>query len=178
MSATPLSDREWALWRALTLMSRQLNGIVEHRLNADAQISRPDFEILNALAEQEDKRARSRDLAEMLAWEKSRISHQVKRMVQRGLVERSECEADLRGTWISITQEGEAALALALPGYADEVRARFTDMLDGTSGVVFAESALKVIEATDPETCMAEIDRIQQVVRGSHEPQSASLRAQ
>jgi DNA-binding MarR family transcriptional regulator len=158
------SERDWALWRAFTLMSRQLIGTVEQRLRDDAGISSPDFEILHALSLQDGHQARSRDLGEMLTWEKSRISHQVKRMVERGLVARIECATDLRGTWVALAPAGRAALDAALPGYREQVFASFTGLLDGDDATSFAQSALKVIQATDPDTCKVEIDQIERQV--------------
>lgn len=160
MDAPELTPREWALWRAFTLMSRQLAGVVDQRLRSDAQISTADFEILHALESSEQHRARARDLADLLTWEKSRISHQVTRMVQRGLVARTECETDLRGTWVTIAPAGREALARALPGYQRELHERFTSNLDGAEAMEFVAMALKVIQATDPLTCQVEIARI------------------
>ncbi|PKQ26113.1 MAG: MarR family transcriptional regulator [Actinobacteria bacterium HGW-Actinobacteria-4] len=164
MPSTEFSERDWALWRAFTLMSRQLTSTIEQRLRDDAGISNPDFEILYALSQQEGHQARARDLGEMLTWEKSRISHQVKRMVERSLVERTECETDLRGTWVALAPAGREALEAALPGYRDQLRQSFTGLLDSSQAVSFAQSALKVIEATDPQTCRVEIDRIERDV--------------
>jgi len=63
----------------------------------DAGISQADFIVLGRLSEAPDRRLRTGELAELLAWEKSRVSHQLKRMVQRGLVTREECGDDARG---------------------------------------------------------------------------------
>lgn len=160
MDAAELTPREWALWRAFMLMSRQLTGIVDQRLRDEAQISTADFEILHALEGSAQHRARARDLADMLTWEKSRISHQVTRMVQRGLVTRTECETDMRGTWVSLAPAGREALERALPGYQEELQRRFTSMLDDGEATEFVATALKVIQATDPDTCQVEIARI------------------
>ncbi len=164
MDASHLTEREWALWRAFALMSRQLSGAMEQRLQEEASISMADFEILNALANSPDNQARARDLGEMLTWEKSRISHQVTRMVQRGLVERSECATDLRGTWIRLAPSGTAALERAMPGYSAQLREVFTGVLNGDESVEFAHIALKVIQATDPSTCQVEISKIRATI--------------
>lgn len=164
VTAPEFSERDWALWRAFALMSRQLASTMEQRLRDDAGISSPDFEILHALSMQEGNRARSRDLGEMLSWKKSRISHQVKRMVERALVTRAECEADLRGTWVTLAPAGRAALDAALPGYRAQLHQSFTGLLNEADASHFAQSALKVIQATDPLTCKVEIDRIQRDV--------------
>lgn len=161
MSDTRLTQEQRFLWRAFSTMSRQLARAVDARLHEDAGISSAEFEILQALDERPDHQARARELAEMLAWEKSRISHQVTRMVNRGLVNRAECATDLRGTWVSLAPAGKRALEQALPGYHDEVRARFSSLLDSTQIDTLTQVALGVIDATAPESCKAEIGREQ-----------------
>ena len=42
------------------------------------------------------------ELARALGWEKSRLSHQLTRMQQRGLVERSNCSEDRRGAFVVV----------------------------------------------------------------------------
>ena len=44
-----------------------------------------------------------------MQWEKSRLSHHLKRMENRGLVSRKVCESDGRGLWVSITAAGREA---------------------------------------------------------------------
>jgi DNA-binding MarR family transcriptional regulator len=159
-----LSEREKALWRALGLMSRQLQTAVEQRLQQDAGISRADFEILQALADADGNQARARELADMLGWEKSRISHQVTRMVSRGLVRRTECATDLRGSWIAIAEPGHAALRDARPGYERVVRESFTSLLSESEAEALAGQALRVIAATDPGTCHVEVEALRRAL--------------
>jgi DNA-binding MarR family transcriptional regulator len=164
MAQPSLSDREWALWRALTLMGRRLERATEQRLQSDAGISAPDFEILCALSEAEGNRARAGELGDMLSWEKSRISHHVTRMVFRGLVARDECDADLRGTWVTITSGGRAALDLALPAYADVVRSKLTGSIPDGEAAALGRTAVSVVRAMDPGACGAEVDRIERAI--------------
>ena len=44
-----------------------------------------------------------------MLWERSRLSHQVRRMEARGLVDRVGCKDDRRGAWVGITDAGRAA---------------------------------------------------------------------
>ncbi|KAI3473809.1 hypothetical protein Pfo_031624, partial [Paulownia fortunei] len=70
----------------------------------------PEFEILIGLHRAPDHRLRVRDVAAGIGWEKSRVSHQVTRMVGRGLVARADCPADGRGSWVTMTTEGRRAV--------------------------------------------------------------------
>src|SRR6188768_946715 len=94
-----LDDEEVDVWRAFSLMRRQLDLTLERRLQADGGISSADFAILVALQDEPSRRLRAGRIADLIGWEKSRVSHQLKRMENRGLVTREECGDDARGVW-------------------------------------------------------------------------------
>lgn len=148
-------DANWASWRSLTAMHRLLVRSVEDRLQTDAKISGPDFEVLSMLLESRDHRLRNGDLATLLNWEKSRLSHQVKRMVARGLVQRIECSVDLRGTWISITDEGRHAVRIAMPERLAIMREVFFDVLSAEELELLRSTSQKVLDAIDVQACDA-----------------------
>lgn len=153
-----LEPQEWAAWRAFAMASRRVASALERRLQADAGVSAADFEILNALADAPEGQMRAGELGDMLAWEKSRISHHVTRMVARGLVDRVRCDSDARGTWVEIADAGTAALAVARPAYADEVRKTFLEPVGVEPAVTAA--AIRVARASGPGVCEPELDRI------------------
>ena len=62
------------------------------------------------------------ELAEALAWEQSRVSHQLARMQRRALVAREECPTDARGAFAVITEAGRAAIERAAPAHVETVR--------------------------------------------------------
>ena len=70
------------------------------------------------------------DLARLLQWERSRVSHHLTRMERRGLVQRSECAEDGRGAFISVTTTGRTANEQAAPGHVAAVRRLVFDALD------------------------------------------------
>ena len=74
------------------------------------------------LSEAPDRKLRTGELAELLAWEKSRVSHQVARMEARGLLERTECDTDGRGTWVGLTDEGRRILLGSMREHAAAIR--------------------------------------------------------
>lgn len=69
------------------------------------------------------------DLAGALDWERSRLSHHIKRMAGRGLVEREECLDDGRGAFIVLTPAGRTAIERAAPAHARTVRELVFDAL-------------------------------------------------
>ena len=148
-----VSAEEWAVWRKFYAMRRQLDRALEDQLQRDAGISGPDYEILLALFESPQRRLRSRALSERIGWEKSRISHQVTRMESRGLVERSECEDDLRGTWIGLTSDGRRAVLGAMRQHTTAIRELFFDVLTEDEKAALGSASDRVLEAINPPAC-------------------------
>lgn len=146
-----------ALFRALSLAARQLNAAVEQRLQNAASISLPEFEILSALRAAPDNKVRAGELGVMLAWEKSRTSHQVARMQRRGLVSRATCHDDLRGTWVGITDAGWDAIAAATPAYREAVEAQLSGVIGTDDADAIARLALQVSRRVAPESCHSEV---------------------
>ena len=144
---------EWDVWRAFFSMRKQLDLALERQLQHDAGISLPDYEILLTLFQAEDKHLRARELGALVGWEKSRISHQVTRMERRGLVERTDCDTDARGTWIGITTDGQRAILGAMSEHAANIRRYFFDVLTTDEQAVLKDMSGRVLDAIDPPTC-------------------------
>jgi DNA-binding MarR family transcriptional regulator len=148
-----VSTEEWDVWRAFFQMRRQLDLALERQLQHDADISMPDYEILLALFESPDKQLRARELGTIVGWEKSRLSHQVTRMERRGLVRRSDCDTDARGTWIGITPDGRRSILAAMRDHATSIRRYFFDVLTDDEKSVLKDVSGRVLDAIDPPPC-------------------------
>lgn len=86
--------------------------------------------LLVALTDRPDRQVRVRDLAQVLQWEKSRLSHHLGRMERRGLIERQDCPDDARGAFVILTAAGRAAIERAAPAHVATVRSLVFDGLD------------------------------------------------
>ncbi len=148
-----VSTQEWGVWRAFHMMRRQLDRALETQLQRDAGISAPDYEVLLALFEADDNQLRSRQLGELIGWEKSRISHQVSRMESRGLVERRECSDDLRGVWVGLTTDGRRAVLGAMRKHAAKIRQLFLDVLTEEEKKVLLSASERVLDAIGAPVC-------------------------
>jgi DNA-binding MarR family transcriptional regulator len=116
------------VWRAWLQLSARLPMATGRQL-ADHALSNADYEVLVGLTDQPDGRRRVSELSGAMAWERSRISHHVKRMAARGLVERVDCDSDGRGAFVAITPAGRAAIEGAAPGHVELVRELLFDQL-------------------------------------------------
>lgn len=150
-----LTEREERAWRSLQFMQMRLEGALARQLAADADLSYPDYLVLVALTDRPDGRARLFELAATLSWEKSRLSHQVVRMVDRGLVKKEKCDSDRRGAFVVLTRRGRKEIDAAAPGHVAAVRRLFVDrltpeQLDAIGGA--AEVVLGAMDEFGPET--------------------------
>lgn len=117
-----LTEPEQRAWRDWLAVSSQLPAALHRQLQRDSPLSLQDFEVLVHLTETGVNRLRVADLAQVLQWERSRLSHHVKRMEKRGLVVREECPDDGRGAFVVLTDDGLAAIRQAAPGHAQTVK--------------------------------------------------------
>lgn len=147
------TQAEQDLWRSFSLMRRQLELALERRLQSDAGISTADFEVLHSLFGASDQRLRVGQLGDIIGWEKSRVSHQITRMEQRGLVRRAECDADARGIWISLTPAGSRSVLGALSDRRDAVREYFFDVLTEEEKEALTRISTRVLDNLAPPIC-------------------------
>ena len=98
---------------------------MNRQLLADSAISLPDYDVLTGLSVADGQRMQITVLAAQIGWERSRVSHHVRRMSDRGLVTCGLSAADRRVTEVTLTAQGREALAAAAPGHVDLVRRLF-----------------------------------------------------
>ena len=123
-----LTDEEQRTWRAYLEMASRLQTAMHRQLQQDCELSLADYDVLVALSDRGSQRVN--ELGEVLAWEQSRLSHQLRRMRGRGLVDRRGSGDDRRGATVELTDTGRAALEAAAPGHVELVR---SVMFDGLS---------------------------------------------
>lgn len=144
-----LSEDEHRTWRNVLRMHSRLLEALAQSLRADSDMSLPDYEVLAVLSESPGGALRSLDLRTALRWDKSRLAHHVRRMEQRGLVERSECTEDGRASVVHITPAGTVAIEAAAPAHVEQVRALFFDALTPEQVRALDEAAESVLARLD-----------------------------
>jgi len=132
-----------------------LAAALNRQLLADSALSTADYQVLVVLSETEGGQLRAGELGRATGWEKSRLSHHIKRMQARQLVERLDCSTDGRGLLVSITAEGRRAIEEAAPGHVRTVRDYVIDVLSTEQLEVLAAAGEAVAVRLTADNCRA-----------------------
>ncbi|XVQ07731.1 MarR family winged helix-turn-helix transcriptional regulator [Spirillospora sp. CA-255316] len=145
-----LSADEGRAWRSHLRLHALLGASLARRLARDGGLSGADFEVLAALAASPDGRMTSLRVRRTLVWEKSRLSHQVRRMERRGLITREPNPDDARSSLLALTPAGRAAVEDAFAPYAQHVREHYLDLMTPEERDVLIEVSDRVVANLDP----------------------------
>jgi DNA-binding MarR family transcriptional regulator len=124
-----LDAEETAFWYSYTKVLLRVRYEMNRQLRADSAVSVADYDVLVALTSGPDGAMQVSDLAVRIGWERSRLSHHVRRMRERGLVETERAPRDQRATVVRLSAEGREVLEQATPGHVAFVRTAFLDAL-------------------------------------------------
>jgi DNA-binding MarR family transcriptional regulator len=116
-------------WLAYIRVQLRLAYEMNRQLLADSDMSLPDYDVLTALSVAEGGRMQITVLAAQIGWERSRVSHHVRRMSARGLVTCGPSATDKRVTEVTLTVYGRQAQEEAARGHVDLVRRLFFEGL-------------------------------------------------
>ena len=150
-----MSPAEARAWRALQTFGTPLAAALNRQLMADSALSSADYQVLVVLSETPGGSLRAGELGRATGWEKSRLSHHIKRMEARSLVERQDCVTDGRGLLVAITDHGRKAIADAAPGHVQAVRDYIIDVLTPEQLAVLAEAGEAVEARLTADNCRA-----------------------
>ena len=123
-----LNAREDRAWRAFMHAHHQLVVHLNRGLQ-ESGLSGADYEVLAVLSAHDGDCMPARDLCNALGWEKSRVSHQVRRMQTDGLISREPNPDDARSIMVCLLPAGRAAIENAAPRHVEDVRRNFIDLL-------------------------------------------------
>lgn len=128
--AEPLDRDQMRAWVAYMRVSLRLGYEINHQLQEEHGLSMRDYDVLVALSEAPGGTLPLSGLSATIGWELSRVSHHVRRMAGRGLVERHASATDRRVTDAVISASGLQAIVAAAPGHAAAVKRLFFEGLD------------------------------------------------
>ncbi len=125
-----LDAEEQRVWRAYLEASQLLlRRLAQDLEESEHDLALPEYELLVRLSEAHEWSLRMSDLADDLVHSRSRLTHAITRLEQRGLVERRACPDDRRGVLAVMTPAGHRALAAAAPLHVTGVREGLFDPL-------------------------------------------------
>lgn len=123
------TTEELRVWRDFIETAEALRSRLTSRLQSESALSPGDYAVLLALREADGHRLRSSELAAVIDWERSRLSHHLARMERRALIHRENCATDSRGAEVVLTAEGAEAFRRASIPHLQAVRELFIDAL-------------------------------------------------
>ena len=123
-----MTSGELAIWRSLIDTTAELRRVLGAELE-ESSLSPADYQVLLALSETEGRRLRSSELARTIDWERSRLSHHLKRMEERRLIRREHCVTDSRGAEVILTAEGARTFRRATAPHMRAIKKHFADAL-------------------------------------------------
>ncbi|MEQ0561532.1 MarR family transcriptional regulator [Amycolatopsis sp. NEAU-NG30] len=141
-----LNDAEMAAWRSYVVATLRLRQRLHRDLTERHDVSLTDYEVLVCLETQPGHRIRMSELAEWMGSTKSKLSHQVGRLEDAGLVRRVRDPEDKRGVLTELTDEGMAVLETAAPTHVEGVREHLIDLLSPAEQATIATAFERVLE--------------------------------
>ena len=124
-----LDPTEREAWLRLIAVAELLPGVLDHQLRSDSGFTHFEYLVLAMLSEAPERTLRMTGLAQRTNATLPRLSHVVRRLEDRGLVERFPCPEDGRATNSRLTATGWDAVVAAAPGHVDTVRHHVLDPL-------------------------------------------------
>ncbi len=112
-------DDVLSVWRAIAASHAAVCSALERELGERHGLCVSDFEVLERLAESEDRQFRAQELADAVHLSQSALSRLISRLEKNGLVERCICDMDRRGIYVTLTEAGRQRHAEAAPTHRD-----------------------------------------------------------
>src|ERR1700752_5468430 len=142
-----LSPSQARAWVAFMRVKLRMNYEINRQLQRDSGLSLADYHVMNALSIAPHHTMQVSELGAMIGWERSRVSHHLRRLSERGLTERVQSSDDGRATDAVLTKKGMNAMVEAAPGHAMLVKKLFFGPLPDELVAPFT-AALEHIQAS------------------------------
>jgi DNA-binding MarR family transcriptional regulator len=149
-----LTREELAAWVRLAAVLELLPGVLDAQLRRDAELTNFDYYVLAMLSEAPDRTLRMTALAAQTNATLPRLSHVVRRLEQRGLVERFPCPEDGRATNAHLTLAGWDKVQQTAPGHVTNVRHHVIDALNPEQIAHLTEITEALLGRLDPDGTM------------------------
>jgi DNA-binding MarR family transcriptional regulator len=129
MAQKGMKELDSKAWRAFHKIGTSLLPHLGRQITNHSGISGAEYVVLVALSELKVSSVNLNRLAQGLGWEISRMSHQISRMEETGLVKKSKNTDDSRCFDVSITAKGGKIAEAAIPLQSKEINHCFSEVL-------------------------------------------------
>jgi len=146
-----LSDTERATWIQLSAVLELLPGVLDSQLRRDAELTYYEYYVLAMLSEVPNRTLRMTILAAQTNATLSRLSHVVKRLVEKGYVDRYTCPEDGRANNVRLSDRGWAKVQGAAPAHVATVREHVFDTLTPVQVADLAAITTALLTRLDPD---------------------------
>jgi DNA-binding MarR family transcriptional regulator len=152
-----LDDREAAAWVRLAAVLELLPGVLDGQLRRDADLTHFEYFCLAMLSEAPQRTLRMTALARLTNATLARLSHVVRKLEDRDLVERFPCPSDARATNARLTAAGWAKVVATAPGHVATVRHNVIDALSPEQIGQLAVITEAMLQRLDPDGSLAAV---------------------
>ena len=154
MEPTWLTPDEREAWLGLAAVLELLPGVLDAQLRRDAGLTQFEYYVLAMLSEASERTMRMTELAAITNATLPRLSHVVRRLADRGVVDKHPCATDGRATNVTLTEAGWAKVRDAAPGHVANVREHVIDALSASQVAQLTELTHAMLERLDPDRMM------------------------
>lgn len=149
-----LDKDELATWVRLVALMELLPARLDSQLRRDADLTNFEYYVLAMLSDSPDSTLRMTELAAQTNATLPRLSHVVRRLESRDLIERLPSERDRRATNVRLTDTGRAKLIDTAPTHVEYVREHVIDALSTEQVAQLSEIAEAILTRLDPDGAM------------------------
>jgi len=103
-------EEQQRAWLAYIKVQLRLVYEMNRQLQSDSDLSLADWDVLTALSRKRNRQPDHHHLAAQIGWERSRLSHHVKRMPPEGWSNFVTADADRASHEVRLTAQGRAVL--------------------------------------------------------------------
>jgi DNA-binding MarR family transcriptional regulator len=150
-----LNRAELAAWIRLVAVVELLPGVLDGQLRRDAHVLGFEYFVLAMLSEAPERRLTMSALARQTNATLPRLSHVVRRLEERGLVERRPAEQPPRAIHAILTQQGWDMVQKAAPGHVENVRQHVIDALTSEQIAELTAIGDALLSRIDPSGAMS-----------------------
>jgi DNA-binding MarR family transcriptional regulator len=159
MATRWLDETQLTAWVRLAAVLELLPGVLDSQLRRDAGLTHFEYYVLAMLSEAPQRTLRMTALAQQTNATLPRLSHVVKKLEDRDLVERFPCPEDARATNARLTPAGWKKVRETAPGHVAAVRQHVIDVLTPEQLAQLATITDAILGAVDPDGTMTPIYR-------------------